>query len=114
MEKSSDLELPSSLPKSPFPRPSPQGTPEARPSPILRRRSSTSQSRAALRSAWLRDAPAGQPRCAGRWRGGVSEAWPAAGGVGRCRGGGAKRPFEFPIRSIFPNRSRQDQAGHFR
>jgi len=36
------------LPTSPFPRPSPQGTPEARPSPILRRLSSTSQSRAAL------------------------------------------------------------------
>ena len=48
-----------SLPKSPFPRPSPQGTPEALPSPILRRMSSTSQSHAAPCSAWLRGAPAG-------------------------------------------------------
>ena len=43
------IALPFSLPKSPCPRPSPQGTPAARPSPILRRRSSTNQSRAALR-----------------------------------------------------------------
>jgi hypothetical protein len=50
---------PSSLPTSPFPRPSPQGTPEARPSPILRRLSSTSQRRAAPRSAVLWAAPAG-------------------------------------------------------
>ena len=34
------------LSKPPFPRPSPQGTPEALLSPILRRLSSTSQSRA--------------------------------------------------------------------
>jgi uncharacterized protein (DUF433 family) len=34
-------------PQSPCPRPSPQGTPEALPSPMLRRRSSTSQRRAA-------------------------------------------------------------------
>ncbi len=31
------LTVPPSLPKSSFPRPSPQGPPEARPSPILRR-----------------------------------------------------------------------------
>ena len=47
------------LSKPPFPRPSPQGTPEALPSPILRRLSSTSQSRAAPRCAVLRAAPAG-------------------------------------------------------
>ena len=44
-------DAPSSLPKSPFPRPSPQDTPEARLSPILRRRSGTRQSRAAPRLA---------------------------------------------------------------
>ncbi len=40
---------PSSLPTSPVPRPVPQSTPEALPYPILRRLSSTSQSRAVAR-----------------------------------------------------------------
>ncbi len=39
------------FPKSPVPRPSPQGTPEALPSPILRRLSRTSQRRAVVRFA---------------------------------------------------------------
>ena len=43
--------------------PSPQGTPEALPYPILRRLSSTSESRAAPRSAWLRAARAGACLC---------------------------------------------------
>jgi hypothetical protein len=42
-----------------FPRPSPKGTPEALPSPILRRLSSASQSRAAPLYSMLRAAPAG-------------------------------------------------------
>jgi len=41
---------PSSLPTLPFPMPSPQSTPEALPYPILRRLSSTSESRAVGRS----------------------------------------------------------------
>ena len=45
------LPPPPSLPKSPFPRPSPQGTPEALPSPILRHLSSTRQSHASPASA---------------------------------------------------------------
>ena len=44
-------ERPLRLPKSPVPRPSPQGTPEALPYPSLRRLSSTSQRHAAPRSA---------------------------------------------------------------
>jgi hypothetical protein len=60
-----------SLPKSPFPRPSPQGTPETLPSSILRRLSSTSQSHAAPCSAWLWGAPARSPRRAGRRAAGV-------------------------------------------
>ena len=52
---------PSSHPPSPVPRLSPQGPPEALPSPILRRLSSTSDSGAAPRSAWLGAAPAGRP-----------------------------------------------------
>ena len=48
------LASPSGLAKSPFPKPSPQGTPEALPYPILRRMSSTCHSHAALCSAWLR------------------------------------------------------------
>ena len=66
------------LPKSPFPRPSSQGTPEALSSPILRRLSSTSASRAARRGK----------RC---------ERGVAAGG-GVRPGGGAKRAFVLPIR----------------
>jgi hypothetical protein len=63
--------VPPSLPQPPVPRPSPQGPPEARPYPILRRLS---------RPLWaaLRFAP------------------------GRSRGGGATRPFEFPIRLVRP------------
>ena len=55
------------LPKSPFPRPPPQGTPEAPPYPILRRMSSTSESRTAPRYAVLRVTRAG---CRGAGRGG--------------------------------------------
>jgi hypothetical protein len=44
-------ERPLRLPKSPVPRPSPQGTPEALPYPILRRLSSTSTGGAAPRAA---------------------------------------------------------------
>ena len=50
------LLLPPALPESPFPKPSPQGTPEALPYPILRCMSSTCHSHAALCSAWLRGA----------------------------------------------------------
>jgi len=56
---------PSSRPTSPVPRLSPQGTPEALPYPILRRLSSTSESCATPRSAWLGAAPAGRPQRAG-------------------------------------------------
>ena len=73
----------------PFPRSSPQGTPEALPYPILRRMSSPSQSRAALR------------RAAGPLGRGVLGA-PQALWARRCRrAGGAKRPFEFPIRVAY-------------
>jgi hypothetical protein len=73
-----------SLPKSPFPRPSPQGTLEALPYPTLRRLSRP-------RYALLRAAPAGLPRraaCAAR---AVGKAWPPAGGAGEgAAGAGAK------------------------
>ena len=73
--------------QSPFPRLSPQGTPEALPYSILRRLSSTSQSHAAPCAAWRRGVPAGLPRSAGR--AGVSTArggrrrgrWGAPGGA---------------------------------
>jgi hypothetical protein len=55
------------------------------------------QRRAAPCSAWLRGAPARQPRRAGRWGGGVGEACWGAPRV-RCRGAGVKRPFVLPIR----------------
>ena len=90
--------------QSPFPRPSPQGTPEALPSPILRRLSSTSHSHAALRTAWGRGAAAGLQRGAGRT--GVSGArcgrrrgrWGAPGGRSR----GRKKGFGIPIRATRP------------
>jgi len=64
---------PPSLPTSPFPRPSPQGTPAALPSPILRRLSSTSPPRAARRSSRGAQGSGGRgPEHAdleaGRWR----------------------------------------------
>ncbi len=65
------------VPESAFPRPSPQGTPEALPYSILRRLSSTSQSHVAPCAAWRRGAPAGLPRGAG---------WPAARALGGFRG----------------------------
>ena len=75
------FDAPPSLPKSPFPRLSPQGTPEALPSPIL---SCLSRTRfAALRLVASRSGsqPLGQPAAA-------------------CgRSGGAKSGFVFPIRS---------------
>ena len=89
-----------SLPKSPFPRPSPQGTPEALPSPILRRMSSTSQSHAAPCSAWLRGAPARQPRRAGRHARAWGEAWPPAGALGDARPGWWRKHavcFSYPL-----------------
>jgi len=76
--------VPPSLPQPPFPRPSPQGTPEARPSPILGRLSSTSHSRAAPRSAWLRAAPAGA--AAARWARRKRRQGVAAGGGGAAGG----------------------------
>jgi hypothetical protein len=96
--------LPPSLPKSPFPRPAPQGTPERPlPSPILRHMSSTSQSHAAPCSAVLQGAPARQPLRAGRHKIALGEAWPPAGGAGRLhrarsQRGGAKMPFILSIR----------------
>src|SRR5712691_3462980 len=48
----SEREIPPSLSKPPFPRPSPQGIPAALPYLILRRLSSTSDSRAAARQSW--------------------------------------------------------------
>jgi len=76
----------------PSPRSCPQGAPEARPSPILRRLSRTSESRSGPLSALLRVAPEGAT--APRW-GRVQrcgEAWPhgatlclAAGHSGGCR-----------------------------
>ena len=88
----------SSLPKWPFPRPSAQGTPEALPSPILRRLSSTAHpSCDALRLAAGRSG--GLPRRAGGAARAVGTAWQPAGDAGGCgRGGGATRPFAFPIR----------------
>ena len=63
---------------SPLSQPAPQGTPEARPSPILRRLASTSQSRAAPCYALLRAALAGcRGALGGRQEPGVSV---AAGG----------------------------------
>jgi len=50
--------------QSPFPKPSPQGTAEARPSPILRRLSSPSASRAAPRP-WARGKSRGRSVAAG-------------------------------------------------
>jgi hypothetical protein len=50
------------LPESPFPKPSPQSTPEVLPYLLLGRRSGTSQRRAARRSTVLRAAPAGGAR----------------------------------------------------
>jgi hypothetical protein len=83
-----------------LPEPSPQGPPEALPSRILRHLSSTSATCAAPRYAWLRAARAGLSHRTGGAAHAVGTAWPTAGGTGRCaRGGGAKRPFEFPIRS---------------
>jgi hypothetical protein len=94
------LQRGASRPTSPVPRLSPQGTPEALPYPILRRLSSTSESGAAPRSAWLGAALAGRPQRAGR--AGVSTArggrrrgrWGAPGGVPR----GRKKGFGIPIR----------------
>jgi hypothetical protein len=67
--------------QSPFPRPSPQGTPEALPSPILQRLSSTSQSHAAPCAAWRRGVPAGLPRSAGRAGVSTARALGAPGGA---------------------------------
>jgi hypothetical protein len=68
-----------------------QATPLALPYPILRCLSSTSQSRAAPCSAWLRGAPAGRRGARQALRVTI-----AAGGGGR--GAGRKGAFGFPIR----------------
>ena len=83
---------PPRISQPPVPRPSPQGTPEALPYPILRRLSSTSQSRAAPRYAMLRAARAGcrgalgtphEPARRGRRRGALGA---PGGGLPRHRG----------------------------
>jgi hypothetical protein len=94
---------PPSLPQPPCPRPSPQGTTAARPAPLLRR---VSRPRGAARRL--------APERAGSAVGGAGP--PAGGAGGRSRGGGAKRPFEFPIREQPPAGARrllddQDVAG---
>ena len=91
--------LPSSLPKSPFPRPSPQGPPEARPSPILRRMSSTSQSRAAPRSAVLWAARAG---CRGAL-GALQEPWARRGRRRGVLGGAPEGAAPLVARIGIPN-----------
>jgi len=82
---------------SPFPRPSPQGTPAALPYPLLRRLSSTSQRRAAPRSAGLRAARAG---CRGALGGRKVPGVRGAAGGGGGSGGGRSREqcFKLPIR----------------
>jgi hypothetical protein len=70
-------------------RPLPQGPPAALPYPRLSCLSSTSESRAAPRSAMLQAAPA----C------GSALGAPYAP---EARRGGAKRPFVFPIREAVP------------
>ena len=73
---------------TPFPRSAPQGTPEVLPYSFLRRMSSPSQSRTALR------------RTAGPLGRGVLGAPQALWARRGRRAGGAKRPFAFPIRSL--------------
>ena len=80
------VEIPSpSLPQSPVPRPLPQGTPEARPSPILRRLSrprytalylAAGRSGRAAAACWGRRKSRGQGVAAGRgcW-GGHDRCW---------------------------------------
>src|SRR5262245_55095137 len=77
--------LPLAFPSRPFRGLPPGATPAALPSPILRRLASTSQSRAAPRSAWLQGAPVGQPLRAGRHARARGEVWPLAGVLGRAR-----------------------------
>jgi hypothetical protein len=81
--------------QSPCPRPAPQGTPAALSSPILRRLSSTSPSRAAPCYGPLRRAAAARgerlKRCA-------QEVSPARSAGGHARGAGAKRACILPIR----------------
>jgi hypothetical protein len=80
--------------QAPFPKPSPQGSAEALRSPILRRRSSPSESRAAPRP-WARGKSRGRPVAAGGGAGGLEGVLP------RCRARGRrKRPFKLP--SMWP------------
>jgi hypothetical protein len=77
---------------SPFPKPSSQGTAEALPSPILRRLSSPSESRAAPRP-WARGKSRGRSVAAGGALGELEDVLPRCCAKGRC-----KRPFKIPAR----------------
>src|SRR5262249_32480036 len=85
-------DVPRSLPQPPLPRPSPRTTLEASPCSILRDMSRP-------RSAMRRATQAGCRSALSAWE----KVWARHGrrrgrGGGRCRGGGAKRPFVLRIR----------------
>jgi hypothetical protein len=75
---------PPSLPQPPVPRPSPWSHPSD--STLPHATAPVQHQPEARRAAVLRAAPTGRPHCARRWRGGVSEAWPPAGGALPGRG----------------------------
>ena len=99
--------IPLRLLTSPFPRASPQGTPEALPYPILRRLSSTSHRRAMPSAAVLWAAPAGRPRRPG----GAARAERAP--LLLARGIGVECEDEIPnLSSPRPARARHAKARH--